>query len=110
MLTLPVLALSDWGLAIGIAIVLLLFLMVGYVVIQGTRVQLAWRARVEAGDVEAIETLVTEEINRWRTARMPKGLQPSVWRGVQSAELVEVRPQGIRLSAATEGQFAPVGG
>lgn len=109
-LTLPVLALSDWGLTIGIVFVLFLFLVVGYVVIQGTRVQLAWRERVEQGDVEAIQALVSEEINRWKTVRMPKGMQPSVWRGVQSAELVEVKPEGVRLSAAAEGQYAMVDG
>ena len=104
------LAVSDWGLAFGSALVLLLFLVVGYVVIQGTRIQLAWRERVEAGDVDAIQTLVSEEVTRWKTARMPKGMQPSVWHGVQSAELLEVTPDSFRLSASAEGQYALVSG
>lgn len=106
----PVIAVSDWGLAFGSALVLLLFLVVGYVVIQGTRIQLAWRQRVEAGDVDAIQALVSEEVNRWKTARMPKGMQPSVWHGVQSAELLEVTPDSFRLSASAEGQYALVSG
>jgi hypothetical protein len=104
------LAVSDWGLAFGSALVLLLFLVVGYVVIQGTRIQLAWRERVEAGDVDAIQALVSEEVTRWKTARMPKGMQPSVWHGVQSAELLEVTPDSFRLTASAEGQYALVSG
>lgn len=101
---------SDWGLAFGSVLVLLLFLFIGYIVIQGTRVQLAWRQRVQEGDVDAIQTLVSEEVGRWKTARMPKGMQPSVWHGVQSAELLEVTPDSFRLSALAEGQYAQVSG
>jgi hypothetical protein len=106
----PILALSDWGLVFGSMLVLLLFLVVGYVVIQGTRVQLAWRQRVEEGDVDAIQVLVSEEVNRWKTARMPKGMEPSIWHGVQGAELLEVTPDSFRLSASAEGQYALVSG
>jgi hypothetical protein len=79
-------------------------------VVQGTRVQLAWRQRVDEGDVDAIHTLVAEEITRWKTARMPKGMQPALWHGVQSAELLEVTPDSFRLSASAEGQYAQVSG
>jgi hypothetical protein len=107
---LPLLAASDWGLAVGIALVLLMFLVVGYVVVQGTRTQLAWRALVEEGDVDAIHTLVAEEVARWKTARMPRGADPRVWHGVQSAELLEVSPTSIRISASAEGQYSLVNG
>jgi len=100
-----ILALGEWGLAFGIGVVLLLFLAVGWVIVQGTRAQLYWRKRVDQGDVEAITALVTEEITRWKTARVPKGVDPDVWRGVQSAELVSATPDGIRLSATAEGKF-----
>jgi len=107
---LPLLAASDYGIMVGIGIVLLLFLIVAWVIVQGTRAQLAWRALVDAGDVSAIQTLVSEEITRWKTAKMPKGVSPALWHGVQSAELVEVKPEGVRLSATAEGQYAPVDG
>jgi hypothetical protein len=107
---LPPLAASDWGLAIAIAFVLLIFIVVGYVVIQGTRAQLAWRALVEQGDVDAIHTLVSDEVARWKTARMPRGADPQVWHGVQSAELLEVSPTSIRVSASAEGQYSLVNG
>ena len=106
---LPLLAASDWGIAIGIGVILLLFLIVGYVIIQGTRVQLYWRKQAEAGDIEAIRTLVGDELTRWKTARTPKDVAPAVWHGVQSLELLDVWPDGVRLSASAEGQYALVG-
>ncbi len=106
----PLLAASDYGLAVAIGFVLLIFIVVGWVIVQGTRAQLAWRMLVDAGDVDAIQTLVSEEVNRWKTARMPKGVTASVWHGVQSAELLEVKPDGVRLSAASEGHHALVEG
>ncbi|HYM16582.1 MAG TPA: hypothetical protein VEZ14_13580 [Dehalococcoidia bacterium] len=107
---LPLLAASDYGIAVAIGVLMLVFVVVGWVIIQGTRAQLAWRQAVEAGDVPAITTLVTEEIQHWKSMRMPKGADPAVWRGVQSAELVSVSPAGVRLSATAEGQYATVDG
>jgi hypothetical protein len=105
-----ILALGEWGLAFGIGIVLLLFLVVGWVIVQGTRAQLYWRKRVDEGDVDAITALVRDEITRWKTARVPKGVDPDVWRGVQSVDLVSATPDGIRLSATAEGIFVTVDG
>lgn len=101
---------DNYGLVFAVGVVLLIFLVVGYVVIQGTRVQLAWRDRVGAGDVGVIRTLVGDEVDRWKTARMPKGTDASVWHAVQSAELIDVQPDGVRLSAIAEGQYASVNG
>jgi hypothetical protein len=106
----PLLAASDWGLAVAIGFVLLAFVAVGWVVIQGTRLQLYWRKRVMEGDVDAIQIMVGDEIQRWKTARAPRGIDTSVWHGVQSAELMEVAPDGVRLSATAEGQYALVNG
>lgn len=110
MIPLPILAASDWGLTIAIGFVFLLFLIVGYVVIQGTRVQLAWRKSVEDGDIDAIHTMVSDELKRWKAMRMPRGTDPGVWHGIQSAEVLEVWPDGVRVSALAEGQFALVSG
>ncbi len=106
---LPLLAASDWGIAIAIFLLLALFVIVGLAIIQGTRAQLYWRRRVEDGDVEAIKALVGDELNRWKTARMPRGTQPAVWHGVQGAELLDAAPDRVRLSASAEGQYALVG-
>jgi hypothetical protein len=106
----PVLAASDYGLVVASGFVLVLFLLVGWVIVQGTRAQLFWRQKVDEGDTEIIEMLVTDEVGRWKTMRMPKGLDPSIWHGVQSAEIIGVQSDGVRLSAAAEGQYAMVGG
>jgi hypothetical protein len=107
---LPLLAASDYGLAAAIAVLFLLFLIVGWVIVQGTRAQLYWRKLVDEGDIEAITALVSEELTRWKTMRMPKGLSPAIWHGVQSAELMVVTSDGVRLSASAEGQYAMLGG
>jgi hypothetical protein len=106
----PILAVTDYGLVVASLVVLVVFLGIGWVIMQGTRAQLYWRDRAEQGDVEIITMLVTEEVNHWHTMRMPKGADPSAWRGLQSTELVEVKPDGFRLSATAEAQYAMVEG
>ncbi|HEX5478247.1 MAG TPA: hypothetical protein VFY79_00860 [Dehalococcoidia bacterium] len=107
---LPLLAASDWGIAVAIFFLLIVFVIVGFAIIQGTRAQLYWRKRVEEGDTEAIQALVGDEIMRWKTARAPRGVDPAVWHGVQGAELLEVKPDSVRVSAAAEGRYALVSG
>lgn len=109
-MALPLLAASDYGLVVAVVVLFALFVMVGWVIVQGTRAQLAWRKLVDAGDVDAIRTLVGDEVQRWKTIRMPKGTRASVWHGVQSAELVAVMSDGVRLSASADGQYALVEG
>ena len=107
---LPLLAAGDYGLVIAVAILFLMFFAVGWVIMQGTRAQMAWRRAVDAGDVDTIKMLVGEEILRWKTIRMPKGTRPTVWHGIQSAELVGVKPDGVRLTASADGSYASVDG
>jgi hypothetical protein len=107
---LPLLALSNWGLAIAILFLFMILAIVAYVVLQGTRTQLAWRESVERGDVDAIRILVADEIDRWKSTRMPKGTDAGAWHGVQSAELVEVAPTSVRVTATAEGEYALVDG
>jgi hypothetical protein len=107
---LPLLFLATWGIAIAMAFVFLIFLFIAYVVIQETRAQLHWRGLVEQGDVDAIRTLVSEELTSWKTMRAPKDVPQSLWHGVQSAELLEVKPDAVRISASAEGQYALVSG
>ena len=104
------LAASDYGLVIASGFIMLLFLIVGWVIIQGTRAQMSWRKAVIDGDVQVIDMLVREEVGRWKTIRPAKGVNPEVWRGVQSAELMEVEPEGVRLSAMAEGRYEQVAG
>jgi hypothetical protein len=107
---LPLLALSNWGLVFAIGVIFVILAFVSYIVLQGTRTQLAWRERAEQGDVDVIRTLVTDEIERWKTMRMPKGTDTSAWHGVQSAQLLDVTPDSVRVAATAEGDYALVSG
>jgi hypothetical protein len=107
---LPMLALSNWGLVIAIGFMFVILAFISYVVLQGTRTQMAWRDRAEQGDVDVIRTLVSDEIERWKSSRMPKGTDTSVWHGVQSAQLLDVTPDSVRVTASAEGEYALVSG
>jgi hypothetical protein len=107
---LPLLALSNWGLAIAILGMFVVLAFVAYVVLQGTRTQMAWRESVEHGDVGSIRILVSDEIDRWKVTRMPKGTDPGAWHGVQSAQLLDVTPSSVRVTATADGAYALVSG
>jgi hypothetical protein len=91
----------EWGI---LAIVIVLTL-VAYVIVQETRAQLHWRGLVEKGDVDAVRTLLQNEIDRWRSERVPKGMPALLWHGVQSAELVDVGPRAARINCSAEGEY-----
>lgn len=95
---------------IAVAILFMLFFVVGWVIMQGTRAQMAWRRGVERGDVDTIRMLVSEEVLHWKSMRMPKGLRPSIWHGVQSTDLADVKSDGVRLNASADAQYASVDG
>jgi hypothetical protein len=107
---LPLLALSNWGLVLMVGLIFVILAFVSYIVLQGTRTQMAWRERAAQGDVEVIRTLVADEIERWKTTRMPRGTETSVWHGVQSAQLIDVTPDSVRVAATAEGEYALGGG
>jgi hypothetical protein len=107
---LPLLALSNWGLAIAILGMFVVLAFVAYIVLQGTRTQMAWRESVEQGDVGSIRILVSDEIERWKVTRMPKGTDPGAWHGVQSAQLLDVTPSSVRVTATADGAYALVSG
>lgn len=106
----PILAISDYGLVFASIFVLLLFLTIGWFIMQGTRAQMHWRQRAADGDTEIITMLVEDEVARWHTMRMPKGVDASAWRGLQTTELVEVKPDGFRLSATADAKYEMVNG
>ncbi len=99
-----------WGLGVGILVIALIFAFFGAVIFKETRTHRFWQRRVEEGDVDMITQLVQAEVSHWRTERPPRGVAASVWQGVQSAELVSIGPDYIRVSSIAEPQFALVGG
>ena len=95
---------------VGIAIIMLILLFTTYVIVQETRAQLHWRTLVESGDVDAIRTLLDEEIDTWHRARVPRGMPALLWHGIQTVELLDANNEGARVSCNAEGEYALVRG
>jgi len=81
------------------------FLVVAYIVIQGTRAALAWRQAAAAGNVRVIRDIVEDAIGTWRSIRRPTEVAPDVWRGVQSMQLVDVAPDYVRVSCQAQSEY-----
>lgn len=96
----------QWA-VLGIVIV---GLILAYIVFQETRAHTYWRSLVAKGDLDAIRTLLDQEIERWKTGRVPKGVPAALWHGVQTAELVAVGRDAAQLTCAAEGEYHFVGG
>ena len=91
----------EWGiLAISI-----IFIVVAYIVLQGTRASLAWRKAAAGGDVEVIRQMLEETIASWRSMKRPKEVAPDVWRGVQSVELADITSDSARVSCQVESEY-----
>ena len=94
----------EWG----ILAVSVIFVVVGYIVLQGTRASMAWRKAASGGDVDVIRQILEDAIASWRSVKRPKDVAPDVWRGVQSVALVDVAagsaPAGARLGASVSCQ------
>jgi hypothetical protein len=99
-----------WGLGVGILFIALLFAFFGVIIFKETRTHRFWQRKVEEGDLDMITQLVQAEVSHWKLERPPKGTSSSVWQGIQSAELVAVGPDYIRVSTTADPQFALVGG
>jgi hypothetical protein len=91
----------EWAL-LGIAIFVLILT---YIVVQGTRAAMAWRAAADAGDVKVIRDIVKDSLDGWRSTKRPKTVAPEVWRGVQSLQIVEIRPDLVRVSCQAESEY-----
>ncbi|MGD9890931.1 MAG: hypothetical protein AB7R89_15415 [Dehalococcoidia bacterium] len=85
-------------------------LILTYIIFQETRAHTYWRGLVAKGDISAIRALLEQEIERWRTMRVPKGTPASLWHGVQTADLVAVGPDSAHLTCNAEGEYRIVGG
>ena len=104
----------EWG----ILAVTVIFVVVGYIVLQGTRASMAWRKAASGGDVDVIRQVLEDAILSWRSIKRPRDVAPDVWRGVQSVALVDVAadsaPAGARLGASVscqvESEYRLLGG
>lgn len=96
----------QWGL-LALSI---LFLLVAYIVIQGTRAATAWRKAAAAGDVKVISDILGDAIGVWRSSKRPKDTPPEVWRGVQSMQPVAVGPDFVRVACEADGEYQLIEG
>jgi len=88
----------------------IMFLIVTYIVVQGTRAALAWRQAAASGDVKVIREIVEDALNGWRSMKRPKEAPAEVWRGIQSMQIVEVDADLVRVSCQAEGDYRLVNG
>ncbi len=98
------------GLGVGIFVVMVMFIVIGWVLFREAWTHRFWRQRVDEGDQEMISQLVQSEVQAWRSERPPKGMSAAVWQGIQNVELLEVGRDYIRVSTSAEPQFALVSG
>ncbi|HMG18638.1 MAG TPA: hypothetical protein VK573_07930 [Gemmatimonadales bacterium] len=71
---------------------------------------MAWRTAAAAGDVKVIRDIVQDSLDGYRSTKRPKTVAPDVWRGVQSLQIVEVRPDLVRVSCQAESDYTMVEG
>ena len=83
----------------------ILFLLVAYIVVQGTRAALAWRKAAAEGDTKVIREIVEDCLEGWRSQKRPKPVPVEVWRGIQSLQLVDVEADFVRVSATAESEY-----
>ncbi len=88
----------------------ILFLIVAYIVIQGTRAAMAWRKAAAAGDVDVIRRIIEDAIGAWRSLRRPKEVPSDVWRGIQSMDIVDITADSARVSCQAESEYRLVDG
>jgi hypothetical protein len=96
----------EWG----ILVVVLLLLFTGFVIVQETARQTHWRRLVDNGDLDAIRTLINDEIETWHDSRVPRGTPALLWHGIQTVELLDVTPASARVSCNAEGEYALASG
>lgn len=98
------------GLGLGIAFVLAMFLIVGFMVFQARFAARQWRRVIAAGDLKALDELLDQTFEGWRNARPPRGVAPADWRALHTAALVAADPQHARVSLLAEPDLRVVEG
>ena len=94
----------------GVLIIVIIGLLLTYVICQDMRAHAHWRGLVAKGDLNAIRMLLEQELERWRTMRVPKGTPTALWHGVQTVELVAVGADATQVTCAAEGEYRFTGG
>ena len=85
-------------------------LVLTYIIFQETRAHTYWRGLVAQGDLNAIRMLLGQEIERWHTMRVPRGVPAALWHGVQTTELLAVGADAAHVTCSAEGEYRFTGG
>jgi hypothetical protein len=98
------------GLGLGIAICLIIFIVVGFLVFQARFAARRWRQVIAAGDLDALGELLDMTFEAWRNSRPPRGLAPADWRALHTAALVAADRDRARVSLLAEPDVRVTGG
>ncbi|HUF53931.1 MAG TPA: hypothetical protein VMR52_09190 [Dehalococcoidia bacterium] len=91
----------QWAL-LGLFVI---FIIITYIVVQGTRAALAWREAAAKGDTKVIGDIVRDCLDGWRSQKRPKPVPIEIWRGIQSLQLIDVAADYIRVTATAESEY-----
>jgi hypothetical protein len=91
----------QWAL-LGLFVI---FIIITYIVVQGTRAALAWREAAAKGDTKVIGDIVRDCLDGWRSQKRPKPVPIEIWRGIQSLQLIDVEADRIRVTATAESEY-----
>ena len=98
------------GVTIAFLVIALIFGGIGLVLFKEARTHRFWRQLVAQNDMEAIQGILDQEIEHWRTQRPPKDVSAAVWAGVQGLDLVSASAKHVRVSTSSDPEFGTVEG
>ena len=87
-----------------------MFVIIAYIIVQGTRAALAWRDAAAKGDVKVIRDIVEDCIKGWSSQKRPKPVPVEVWRGIQSMQLIDVEADFVHVSVLADSEHKLVNG
>ena len=96
------------GVTIAFLIIALIFGGIGLVLFKEARTHRFWRQLVAQNDMRAIQGILDQEIDHWRTQRPPKDVSAAVWAGVQGLDLVGASARHVRVSTSADPEFGIV--
>ena len=98
------------GVTIGFALIAVFFGGIGLLLFKEARTHRFWRQLVANNDMDAIQGILDQELEHWRTQRPPKDVSAAVWAGVQGLDLVGASAKHVRVSTSADPEFGTVDG
>jgi hypothetical protein len=86
------------GLGLALVAFLLMFVVLGFMVVQAMFAARKWRSVIKDGDHGALLQLLDLTLEEWRNGRPPKGTPPADWRALHTAALVDADRDRARVS------------